>query len=59
MVAIDAETYKAKVEEYKKRQREITLEMQAHVDTDESCLIDLKTVLDLATQAKECLKVRI
>ena len=27
--------------------------MQAHVDTDENCLIDLKTVLDLATQAKE------
>ena len=50
---LDAETYKVKVEVYKERQREITLEMQAHIDTDESCLIDLKTVLDLATQAKE------
>ena len=40
--AIDAETYKVKVEVYKERQREITLEMQAHIDTDESCLIDLK-----------------
>ncbi|GMU18906.1 MAG: hypothetical protein AMXMBFR12_00980 [Candidatus Babeliales bacterium] len=50
---IDAETYKVKLEEYKKRQREITLEMQAHVDSDESCLITIKTVLDLAKHARE------
>ena len=50
---IDAETYKVKLEEYKKRQREITFEMQAHVDSDESCLITIKTVLDLAKHARE------
>ena len=50
---LDAETYKIKLEEYKKRQREITLEMQAHVDSDENCLITIKTILDLAKHAVE------
>ncbi len=49
---IDPETYKIKLEEYKKRQREITLEMQAHVETDESCLITVETVLSLANNAR-------
>ena len=47
--------YHAKLEEYKKRQREITSEMKAHVNADETCLITAKTVLDLAKQAKEIL----
>ena len=51
--AIDSETYHLKLEEYKKRQREITSEMQAHVNADETCLITAKTVLDLAKRAKE------
>lgn len=51
--AIDSETYHQKLEEYKKRQREITSEMKAHVNADEICLITAKTVLDLAKRAKE------
>lgn len=51
--AIDSETYHLKLEEYKKRQREITSEMTAHVNADETCLITAKTVLDLAKRAKE------
>lgn len=50
---IDSETYHLKLEEYKKRQREITSEMKAHVNADETCLITAKTVLDLAKRAKE------
>jgi hypothetical protein len=51
--AIDSETYHLKLEEYKKCQREITSEMQAHVNADETCLITAKTVLDLAKRAKD------
>ena len=51
--AIDSEAYHLKLEEYKKRQREITSEMKAHVNADETCLITAKTVLDLAKRAKE------
>ena len=51
--AIDSETYHFKLEEYKKRQSEITSEMKAHVNADETCLITAKTVLDLAKRAKE------
>ncbi len=51
--ALDSDTYNAKLEEYKKRQREITSEMKAHVNADETCLITAKTVLDLAKRAKE------
>ena len=36
-----------------KRQREITAEMKAHVNADETCLITAKTVLGLAKRAKE------
>lgn len=50
---IDSETYHLKLEEYKKRQREITAEMKAHVNADETCLIKAQTVLDLAKRAKE------
>ena len=50
---IDSDTYHTKLEEYKKRQREITSEMRAHVNADETCLITAKTVLDLAKRAKE------
>ena len=50
---LDSDTYHSKLEEYKKRQREITLEMKAHVNADEACLITAKTVLDLAKRAKE------
>jgi site-specific DNA recombinase len=50
---IDSETYHLKLEEYKKRQRELTAEMKAHVNADETCLITAKTVLDLAKRAKE------
>lgn len=50
---IDAETYRTKLEEYKKRQREITVEMQTHVDIDENQLITIQTVLDLAKNARE------
>lgn len=51
--AIDSDTYHFKLEEYKKPQREITSEMVAHVNADETCLITAKTVLDLAKRAKE------
>lgn len=51
--AIDSEIYHLKLEEYKKRQREITSEMVAHVNADETCLITAKTVLGLAKRAKE------
>jgi hypothetical protein len=37
----------------KKRQREITAEMQGHVDGDESYLITAQTVLGLARRARE------
>jgi site-specific DNA recombinase len=50
---IDSETYHTKLEEYKKRQRGITSEMEAHINADETCLITAKTVLDLAKRAKE------
>jgi hypothetical protein len=50
---IDSNTYKFKLEEYKKRQREISSEMRDHVDADESCLITIKTVLGLAKRATE------
>ncbi|MFA6916771.1 MAG: hypothetical protein WC222_10280 [Parachlamydiales bacterium] len=50
---MDSGTYHLKLEEYKKRQREITGEMKAHVNADETCLITAKTVLDLAKRAKE------
>lgn len=50
---IGSEEYHAKLQEYKCRQREITAEMQAHVDIDEECLITAKTVFDLAKRAKE------
>ena len=51
--AIDSTNYHTKLEEYKKRQREITCEMKNHIDADENCLITAKTVLDLAKRAKE------
>ena len=51
--AMDSGTYHTKLEEYKKRQREITSEMKAHVNADETCLLTAKTVLDLAKRAKE------
>jgi hypothetical protein len=51
--ALDSETYHIKLEEYKKRQREITSEMKGHINADETCLITAKTVLDLAKRAKE------
>lgn len=50
---IDSETYHLKLEEYKKRQREITSEIKAHVNADETCLITAQTLLDLAKRAKE------
>lgn len=50
---IDQETYRTKMDEYKKRKREITSEMQAHVLGDETCLITIETVLGLARNAQE------
>ncbi|MFA6991286.1 MAG: recombinase family protein, partial [Candidatus Babeliales bacterium] len=50
---IDSETFQAKQKEYKQRQREILLQMQDHVDADESTIITAKIVLDLARRAKE------
>lgn len=50
---IDAGIYQQKLQEYKKRQKEITREMEAHVDADETCLLTIKTVVDLARRAKE------
>jgi site-specific DNA recombinase len=50
---MDSDTYHTKLDEYKKRQREITSEMKAHVNADETCLLTAKTVLDLAKKAKE------
>lgn len=50
---IDIGIYQQKLQEYKKRQREITREMEAHVDADETCLLTIKTVVDLARRAKE------
>ncbi|MBI3236880.1 MAG: hypothetical protein HYZ48_04185 [Chlamydiales bacterium] len=42
---IDSESYHFKLEEYKKWQREITSEMAAHVNADETCLITAKNSL--------------
>jgi len=50
---IDSETYKFKLEEFKKKQSGLLAGMQAYVDTDESVIITAKTVLDLAKRAKE------
>lgn len=50
---IDVGIYQQKLQEYKNRQREITKEMEAHVDADETCLLTIKTVIDLARRAKE------
>ena len=50
---MESETYHLKLEEYKKRQREITAEMKAHVNADETCLITAKKLLDLAKRPKE------
>lgn len=50
---IDAGIYQQKLQDYKKRQRKITQEMEAHVDADETCLLTIKTVVDLARRAKE------
>lgn len=50
---IDKEIYQRKIEEYKAQQRAINTEMHKHIDADESCLITVKTVLDLAKRAKE------
>lgn len=51
--SIDADIYKLKLEEYKKRQREIAVEIGKHVDADEATIITAQTVLDLAKRAKE------
>ena len=50
---IEAGIYQQKLQEYKKRQKEITREMEAHIDADETCLLTIKTVVDLARRAKE------
>jgi site-specific DNA recombinase len=50
---IDGDIYEKKLNEYKKRQQEITFLMAAHVDADKASLITVKTVLDLAKRAKE------
>jgi site-specific DNA recombinase len=49
---IDTAIYQQKLQEYKKRQREIVQEMEAHVETDETCLITIKVVTDLARLRK-------
>lgn len=51
--AVDTGTYRTKLEEYKTRQRELTSEMQAYVDIDETCVITAGTVLNLAKHAKK------
>ncbi len=38
---------------YEKRQKEITREVEAHIDADETCLLTIKTVVDLASRAKK------
>jgi hypothetical protein len=50
---IDGDIYEKKLNEYKKRQQEITSLMRAHIDSDKASLITVKTVLDLAKRAKE------
>ena len=50
---VDSETYHAKLQEYKMRQREITSELQSHGEIDETSLITAKTVFDLAKRARE------
>jgi site-specific DNA recombinase len=50
---IDGDIYEKKLNEYKKRQQEITSLIAAHVDADKVSLITVKTVLDLAKRAKE------
>ncbi len=49
---IDSDTYRTKLQEYKKRQQEITFEMLVHIDSDEICLITAKTVFDLAKNSR-------
>ena len=50
---LDAGIYRQKLQEYKKRQKEITREMEAHIDANKTCLLTIKTVVDLARRAKE------
>lgn len=50
---IDSDSYHAKLEEYKKRQRSLKNQMRKDINGDEKCLIKAKTVLDLAKGARE------
>ena len=50
---IDGDIYEQKLNEYKKRQQEITFLTAAHVDADKASFITVNTVLDLAKQSKE------
>ncbi len=50
---VDADTYKNKMNEYKNRQREITSEMQSHVELDELNMITVQKVLRLAKLSRE------
>lgn len=50
---VDQESYRIKMDEYKKRQREITSEMLAHASNNETCLITVETVLVLAKNARQ------
>ena len=51
--AIDKETYKIKLKEYKTTQKQLTTQMQDHVDADETCLITAEKVFNLTKQARE------
>jgi len=54
---IDADIYEQKLDEYKKRQHEITAAMDQHIDADKASLITVKTVLDLAKRASPSLSL--
>lgn len=49
---IDSETYHAKLEEYKQRQRFLTAEIKVYDQSPEASMITAQTVMQLAQQAK-------
>jgi len=52
-------TYHSKLQECKIRQQEITSEMEAHVNADETCIITEKAVLDLTNSSLELDRKRL
>ncbi len=50
---IDSDTYHTKLEEYKQRQRTLSVEIKTYDESGDSSIVAAKTVLDLARNSKE------